>query len=218
MNRFLSLMKKRHPPDGNLPEMKKTPLTKRIPRALLLAACAAALPVLVGCVAYVHGGFPIVIGSPHHDYDDYHPYYHPRPYSSYFCYDCHGYTYFDPYYDYCANFGFRIDWGHRTPLWRYYTRHHNTIVWKMGHPQYKYKYDYREGPKYKSPSSYERWKQTDGRTYYSTKEKSTETKKSTDVKKSTSGKSSKTTKSSTTTKTTTKTKAKSTAGTKRTGR
>ena len=199
MNRILTLVKWRPALKGRLA------LRGRLPRVLLLAACVVALPALVGCVAYVQGAFPIVIGSPH-------SYYHnARPHSSYYCYDCHGYTYFDPYYDYCANFGFRIDWGRQTPLWRYYTRHYDTIVTRTGYPQYRYKYDYREGPRYKRSVNYERWKQTDGRTYYSTKEKSTEIKKSTDVKKSTTNKSSKTTKSSTT-------KTKSSAGKKTTGR
>lgn len=170
------------------------PLRGRLPRVLLVAACAAALPVVVGCVAYVHGGFPIVIGSPHHQY-------YARPHASYYCYDCHGYTYFDPYYDYCLNFGFRVDWGRHTPLWRYYSRHHDTIVMKMGYPAYRYKYNYREGPRYKSSVNYEKWKKTDGRTYYSTKEKASR-EKSSDVKKSTSGKGS-TSKSSTSKKSTT---------------
>ena len=177
-------------------------LRGRLPRVLLLAACVVALPAAVGCVAYVHGGFPIVIGSPHPYYHD--SYRHARPHSNYYCYDCHGYTYFDPYYDYCVNFGFRIDWRHHTSLWRYYSRHHDTIVIKRGFPQYRYKHDYREGPRYKGPVNYEQWKRTDGRTYYSTKEKSTEVKKSGDVKKSTTEKSTKTK-----TKTTTKTKSSS---------
>jgi hypothetical protein len=181
-------------------------LRGRLPKALLVAACVAALPAIVGCVAYVHGGFPIVIGSRHPYYYDH--YYHARPHSSYFCYDCHGYTYFDPYYDYCVNFGFRIDWRHHTPLWRYYSRHHDRIVIKRGFPQYRYKYDYREGPRYKGPVNFEQWRKTDGRTYYSTKQKSAEIKKSTDVKKSTGEKSTKT-KTKTTTKTTTKTKSSS---------
>jgi hypothetical protein len=187
------------------------------PRTILLAACVAALPILVGCVAYVHGGFPIVIASPHHHYYD-DAYYYPRPHSSYFCYDCHGYTYFDPYYDYCVNFGFRVDWGHHTPLWRYYTRHHDNIVYKMGHPQYRYKFDYREGPRYKTPPSYDQWRKTDGRTYYSTRQKSTETGKSTEIRKSTDTKKTTTGKSSKTTKSSTKTKTKGSAGSKTTGR
>jgi len=28
-----------------------------------------------------------------------------RPHPSYYCYDCHGYRYFDPYYDWCAGYG-----------------------------------------------------------------------------------------------------------------
>ncbi len=163
-------------------------LRGRLPWIILVAACGIVVPALVGCVAYVHGGFPIVIGSPHDRY------YHARPYSGYFCYDCHGYTYFDPYYDYCMHFGFRIDWGHRTPLWRYYNRHHDTIVMRMGHPTYRYKYDYREGPRYKGPVRYEQWRKTEGRTYYSTKQKSTEMEKSTKGKTSTKSKSSTTTK------------------------
>ncbi len=191
---------------------------KRImkPRVLLLAACAAVLPVLVGCVAYVHGGFPIVIGSPHHYYYD--DYYYARPHSNYFCYDCHGYTYFDPYYDYCSNFGFRIDWGHHTPLWRYYTRHHDTIVWRMGHPQYRYKYDYREGPRYKSPMNFEQWRKSDGRTYYSTREKSPDVRKSPEIKKSTDEKKTTTGKSSKTNRSSTRTKTKGSAGGTRPGR
>jgi hypothetical protein len=162
---------------------------------LLIVACVAALPLVVGCVAYVHGGFPIVVGEPH-------PHYYGRPHSSYYCYDCHGYSYFDPYYDYCVNFGFRVDWGHHTPLWRYYTRHRESIVVKMGnYPRYKYKYDYRQGPRYRSPANYNTWRKSEGRTYFSTKEKSYKESegKSTDVKKSTKTKSTKT-------KTTTKTK------------
>jgi len=193
MSRILTLVKER------AASSRRLSLRGRVPRGLLLAACAAALPALVGCVAYVHGGFPIVIGHPHPYYHD--DYYHARPHSSYYCYDCHGYTYFDPYYDYCVNFGFRVDWGHHTPLWRYYNRHHDTIVMKMGYPAYRYKYDYREGPRYKRSVNYEQWKKTDGRTYYTTKTKakSTEVKKSTDVKKSTTSKSSE--KKATTTKT-----------------
>ena len=34
-----------------------------------------------------------------------------RPDPSYFCYDCHGSRYFDPYYDYCDSRGFRYRWA-----------------------------------------------------------------------------------------------------------
>lgn len=211
MKRILDILKGHQESEGCPLSSGRFRLSGGLPRVLLLVACAAALPALVGCVAYVHGGFPIVVGRPSPYYYDYDAYYHPRPHSSYYCYDCHGYSYFDPYYDYCMHFGFRIDWGHHTPLWRYYNRHHDTIVRKIGYPRYRYKYDYREGPRYRSPLSYEKWKRTDGRTYFTTKTKvkSTDTKKSTDVKKSTTSKSTKTKKATTTTtnKTTTKTKS-----------
>ena len=58
---------------------KRPALRGRLPRTLLVAASIVAVPALVGCVAYVHGGFPIVVGG---QYDHY---YHARPHSSYFC-------------------------------------------------------------------------------------------------------------------------------------
>ncbi len=157
----------------------------RLPHTLLLIACAAALPLLWGCVAVVHPHFPFVfsVGHRHRPY---------RPHASYYCYDCHGYTYFDPYYDYCAHFGFRISWGPRTSLYRYYTRHHDTIRWKMRtYPKYKYKSDYRDRTHYRNPVDYEKWKKTEGRTYYSTKQTPTKQKTSDTGKSSskTSGKS-----------------------------
>jgi hypothetical protein len=33
-----------------------------------------------------------------------------RPHPRYFCADCHGVRYFDPYYDLCMRYGYRFDW------------------------------------------------------------------------------------------------------------
>jgi hypothetical protein len=144
----------------------------RLPHVLLLAVCVTALPLLWGCVAVVHTRFPIVIGAGHYHHA-------PRPHSSYYCYDCHGYTYFDPYYDYCMHFGFRVNWGHHTSLWRYYTRNNDTIRVKIkAPPKYKYTRNYRETVRYKSPVNYQKWKKTDGRTYFTTKQTPTKESKS----------------------------------------
>jgi hypothetical protein len=135
---------------------------------VLLLVSIAAVPILGGCIAYVHTSLPIVIGT--EDYHGYHGYY-GRPHSQYYCYDCHGYTYFDPYYDYCVHYGFRFSWSSYPSLRRYHREHYPLIVKNTPHfGEYKYKADYRRNPKYERPPDYQTWKKSEGRTFYTGKE------------------------------------------------
>jgi hypothetical protein len=155
----------------------------RLQIALLLVA-GAALPLLGGCIAYVHTSLPILIDTEgyhgyhgYHGNDGYHGYhgYYARPHPQYYCYDCHGYTYFDPYYDYCVYYGFRFTWDSYPSLTRYYREHYPVIVKKTPHySEYKYKPDYRRDPRYEKPSDYQTWKMSEGRTFYKGKESSSE--------------------------------------------
>ena len=84
-----------------------------------------------------------------------------RPHASYFCYDCHGYRYFDPYYDYCANYGFRYRWSaHPQAVTLYRDRY---VRIKESHPdygRYRYREGYRAAPRYREPQDYEVWRNT----------------------------------------------------------
>ncbi|MCX5800243.1 MAG: hypothetical protein NTX17_02505 [Candidatus Eisenbacteria bacterium] len=133
--------------------------------SLLIAV--AALPFLAGCIAYLHTSLPIVIetGGHHGYYGD--RGYSARPHPQYYCYDCHGYTYFDPYYDYCVQYGFRFRWSDYPSAGRYYRQHYPVIVQKTPHfGEYKYKPDYRTSSKYERPPDYEALKKSEGRTFY----------------------------------------------------
>jgi hypothetical protein len=82
-----------------------------------------------------------------------------RPAASYYCYDCHGYRYFDPYYDWCAGYGFRYGWsGHPEVLELYRTRY---LGIRESHPEYgryRYRAGYQETRRYREPASYEAWR------------------------------------------------------------
>ena len=83
-----------------------------------------------------------------------------RPDASYFCYDCHGYRYFDPYYDYCDGRGFRYSWAdHPRSMIVYRDRY---VRIKEAHPdygRYRYKPGYRSAERYRDPHDYESWRQ-----------------------------------------------------------
>jgi len=103
----------------------------------------------VGCVAIIH-----------HRY--YVPRYavHARPVPDYFCYDCHGYDYFDPYYDFCVRYGFVFRWDECYSCRTYYRKHYVKI--RRAHPRsrlYKYKRDYRKERRYRDPVDYEVWRE-----------------------------------------------------------
>lgn len=120
-----------------------------------------AIALLVGgCVAYVHTTLPVVIGGGGY-YG--HPSYYGRPSSQYFCYECHGYEYFDPYYDYCAYYGFRFYWNTHPSVMRYYREHYDVIHRDTPHfGEYKYKPDYTRDYQYHKPPDYQSWKRTEG--------------------------------------------------------
>jgi hypothetical protein len=83
-----------------------------------------------------------------------------RPDASYFCYDCHGYRYFDPYYDYCAGNGFRYHWAEHPGAMVVYRDRYVRI--KKEHPdygRYSYRTGYRSEAAYRAPRDYEQWRQ-----------------------------------------------------------
>lgn len=82
-----------------------------------------------------------------------------RPDASYFCYDCHGYRYFDPYYDYCAGHGFRYRWADHPGALVVYRERYVRI--KEAHPdygRYRYRSGYRSESSYRDPRDYEQWR------------------------------------------------------------
>lgn len=82
-----------------------------------------------------------------------------RPHGSYFCYDCHGYRFFDPYYDWCAGYGFRYAWSAHPQVVRLYRERYVSI--REQHPEYgRYRYTpgYRSLPRYRKDRDYDRWK------------------------------------------------------------
>lgn len=82
-----------------------------------------------------------------------------RPHPSYFCYDCHGYRYFDPYYDYCVDRGFRYRWGQNPAVLALYRDRYVRI--REGHPEYgryRYREDYRAESRYREPKDYDVWR------------------------------------------------------------
>ncbi|MFH0778245.1 MAG: hypothetical protein V2A71_06390 [Candidatus Eisenbacteria bacterium] len=162
----------------------------RLPYVLLFVLLGT-VPFVWGCVAHFRADFPFVIRGSY--------YHHARPHPHYYCYDCHGYRYFDPYYDFCANYGFRMRWDRYPSLWTYYERHHVTIERERSYfSRYKYKPGYKSLPLYKRPTDYRKWEKSGGRTYYQGKEsiKKEESGKSKESGKSTkSGKSKESSKS-----------------------
>jgi|SRR5438132_327570 len=82
-----------------------------------------------------------------------------RPDGSYYCYDCHGYRFFDPYYDYCSYYGFRYGWDEHPGAATVYRQRYVRI--RQAHPEYgryRYQEDYRASSRYREPASYETWR------------------------------------------------------------
>lgn len=82
-----------------------------------------------------------------------------RPDASYFCYDCHGFRYFDPYYDYCMRYGFQYRWSRYPQTITIYRDRYVRI--KESHPdygRYRYRDGYRAAPRYREPQDYEAWR------------------------------------------------------------
>ncbi len=84
---------------------------------LSLLGLGLALPLLVsGCavgggITYASGGG----GAPR------------RPPASYYCADCHGVSYFDPYYDLCMKYGYRFNWRASPEVYDAYRRDYTAI-------------------------------------------------------------------------------------------
>jgi hypothetical protein len=112
-----------------------------------LVGVAAGVLALSGCV-YVYESAGM---RPRYGYYD-------RPEPSYYCYDCHGYRYFDPYYDWCVRHGFRYAWVDHPQVIEVYRARYVRI--KEQHPdygRYRYRAGYREEPRYREPLDYDRW-------------------------------------------------------------
>jgi len=112
------------------------------------AAVAATLLALTGCVA----GLRLTSVETRVAYSN-------RPHGSYYCYDCHGYRFFDPYYDWCAYYGFRYSWANHPEAVDLYRERYPRI--KDSHPEYgryRYRPDYRDTRRYREPRDYEAWR------------------------------------------------------------
>jgi hypothetical protein len=87
-----------------------------------------------------------------------------RPDPTYFCYDCHGYRFFDPYYDWCVYYGFRYRWlDHPRVIGLYRERY---VRIKETHPDYgrfRYGGGYRMSRRYVDARDYESWRGAEGR-------------------------------------------------------
>ena len=84
-----------------------------------------------------------------------------RPHPSYYCYDCHGYRYFDPYYDYCVANGFRYRWSEHPQAVTLYRERYVRI--RENHPDYggyRYSPDYRSTSRYREDKRYENGRST----------------------------------------------------------
>jgi hypothetical protein len=111
-------------------------------------AIAGGLLALVGC-GY---GYRTMIVQPRYSTSS-------RPDASYFCYDCHGYRYFDPYYDYCNGNGFRYRWADHPRAMIVYRDRYVRI--KDAHPdygRYQYRSGYKSAERYRDPRDYESWR------------------------------------------------------------
>ena len=79
-----------------------------------------------------------------------------RPDPAYYCYDCHGYRYLDPYYDWCPPNGYRISWDRSPQLMRIYRERYVSLKQKdrrLG--RYQYPERYRATRRYREATEYE---------------------------------------------------------------
>jgi hypothetical protein len=113
-----------------------------------MAGGAAALALLSGCAVWVESRYPVPA-----TYDV-----SGRPVSSYYCYDCHGFRYFDPYYDWCVSYGYRYAWDRNPDAVTVYRDRYVRI--KEQNPKfgrYRYRAGYRDARRYREPADYESW-------------------------------------------------------------
>jgi hypothetical protein len=84
-----------------------------------------------------------------------------RPHPSYYCYDCHGYRFFDPYYDWCPNYGFVYRWERSPRVVALYRERYLALKRKdptLG--RFQYPNGYRVSRRYREPRDYETWLRT----------------------------------------------------------
>ena len=68
-----------------------------------------------------------------------------RPHPAYYCADCHGVAYFDPYYDVCLEYGYFFDWRYQPDVRRVWRRDYVAI--RRAYPnvgRFHYRPRYRE--------------------------------------------------------------------------
>ncbi len=119
-----------------------------------LAAIAAGLALLPGCAVWLETRTPVAFLG----YSG-----QVRPTASYYCYDCHGYRYLDPYYDWCPGYGFRYAWDRHPETVRVYRERYVRI--KEQNPsygRYRYRTDYRDQRRYRQPLDYDSWRRAPG--------------------------------------------------------
>jgi hypothetical protein len=107
------------------------------------------LAVLPGCAIWVGSRYPLTASYASSG----------RPSPSYYCYDCHGYRYLDPYYDWCAGYGFRYAWDRHPETVRVYRERYVRI--KEQNPsygRYRYPVEYRRQRRYREPRDYDSWR------------------------------------------------------------
>ena len=114
-----------------------------------VAGAVAALGLLAGCEVWVQSRGPVGAA-----YDV-----AGRPAQGYYCYDCHGYRYFDPYYDWCSYYGFRYAWDRHPEAVAVYRERYVRI--KEQNPtfgRYRYSAGYRDERRYREPRNYDDWR------------------------------------------------------------
>jgi len=117
-----------------------------------VAAVVAALLGLSGCVYGYRAAFVQARYSGE-----------SRPDASYYCYDCHGYRFFDPYYDWCSYHGFRYRWADHPRAGLLYRERYVRI--REIHPEYgrhRYRPGYRASSRYREAPDYETWRREGG--------------------------------------------------------
>lgn len=82
-----------------------------------------------------------------------------RPHPTYYCYDCHGYRYFDPYYDWCTYYGFRYRWTAHPQVVHLYRERYVRI--REQHPEYgryRYRPGYKSTTRYREERDFDKWR------------------------------------------------------------
>jgi len=82
-----------------------------------------------------------------------------RPDPSYFCYDCHGYRFFDPYYDWCPPYGFAYRWDRPRMVKTYRERYVALKRQDRRLGRFEYPDGYRSSRRYREPRDYSSWRE-----------------------------------------------------------